>query len=141
MIDYGIDIPIIACGGIRTSGDIAKALAVGANSVILGSLLAGTKETPGELFIKNNKPFKEYRGAASLKTKLNHNQEPRNIEGESTYVEYKGPVENIINDILDGIKSAFSYSGSKDLPTYQTKTSYVYITNSGLIESKPHLKN
>jgi IMP dehydrogenase len=139
--------PIIACGGIRNSGDIAKALAVGADTVILGSLIAGTTETPGEMIARedpNDKTntifFKKYRGAASLETKQTHNQEARNVEGESTWVQYKGDVKGVIEELMDGLRSAFSYAGAKDLPRYQANTSYYRVTNAGMVEAKPHLK-
>jgi IMP dehydrogenase len=139
--------PIIACGGIRSSGDIAKALAVGADTVILGSLIAGTTETPGEMIVRGDPDdkdntifFKKYRGAASLETKQTHNQEARNVEGESTWVQYKGDVKGVIEELMDGLRSAFSYAGAENLPRYQANTSYYRVTNAGMVEAKPHLK-
>jgi IMP dehydrogenase len=130
-------IPIIADGGIKTSGDIAKAIAIGASSVMLGSLLAGTEETPGRIIETPNGLYKRYRGSASLETKITHNQEERNVEGESTIVPFKGGVKFIINGLTDGLKSALSYSGAKNLNEFNPK--YVVITNAGIQESKPHL--
>lgn len=130
-------VPVMADGGIRTSGDIAKALAVGANSVMLGSLLAGTYETPGEIILDGYRKYKEYRGSASLRTKEVHNKESRNIEGESTTVSFKGRVEPILNDLLDGVKSALSYAGSNNLGEF--KPDYVKVTQAGMREAKPHL--
>lgn len=130
-------VPVMADGGIRTSGDIAKALALGASNVMLGSLLAGTDEAPGMIIEKPNGLYKRYRGAASLETKLTHNQQARNVEGESTIVPYKGGVKFIVNGLLDGVKSALSYAGANNLR--QFKPDYVEVTNAGLNEAKPHL--
>ena len=130
-------VPIIADGGIKTSGDIAKALAVGASNVMLGSLIAGTDEAPGKIIEKSNGLYKRYRGSASLDTKTIHNQSERNVEGESTIITYKGKVEFIISNLADGIRSALSYAGANSLEEYHP--SYVIVTNSGINEAKPHL--
>jgi IMP dehydrogenase len=130
-------IPVIACGGIRNSGDIAKALAVGANSVILGSLLAGTKEAPGAIIEKPNGLYKRYRGAASLETKSVHGQSTRNVEGESTVVPFKGGVKFIVEGLLDGVRSALSYAGADSIQNFNP--SYVVVTNAGVAEARPHL--
>ena len=132
-----VKVPIIACGGIRNSGDIAKALAVGANSVILGSLLAGTKEAPGAMIEKNGALFKRYRGAASLETKSIHGQATRNVEGESTIVPFKGGVKFVVEGLLDGVRSALSYAGANNLVEYAPD--YVVVTNAGVAEARPHL--
>jgi IMP dehydrogenase len=132
-----VTVPVIACGGIRNSGDIAKALAVGANSVILGSLLAGTKEAPGAIIEKSNGLYKRYRGAASLETKTVHGQAPRNVEGESTVVPFKGSVNFTIERLLDGLRSALSYAGASNL--HQFNPEYVVVTNAGAREGQPHL--
>ena len=129
--------PIIACGGIRNSGDIAKALSVGASSVILGSLLAGTKEAPGAIIEKNNGLYKRYRGAASLETKSIHGQATRNVEGESTIVPFKGGVKFIVEGLLDGLRSALSYAGASNLQEFLPD--YVVVTNAGMVEARPHL--
>lgn len=130
-------VPVLACGGIRSSGDIAKALAIGADSVILGSLLAGTKEAPGQIIETQRGLYKRYRGAASLETKSIHGQEIRNVEGESTIVPFKGGVKFIVDGLLDGLRSALSYAGAKNLDNFNPK--YCVVTNAGVIEAKPHL--
>ena len=131
------NVPIMADGGLRESGDIAKALAIGADNVMLGSLLAGTDESPGQILEKKNGLYKRYRGSASLETKTTHGQAARNVEGESTVIPYKGGVKFIINGLLDGVKSALSYAGASDLKNYNPD--YVVVTNAGQNEAKPHL--
>lgn len=130
-------VPIIACGGVRNSGDIAKALAIGASSVILGSLLAGTKEAPGPVIEKGNGLFKRYRGAASLETKIANNQATRNVEGESTIVPFKGAVKYVVSGLVDGVKSALSYAGASSLSEFYPEI--VMVTGAGSAEGKPHL--
>jgi len=130
-------VPVIACGGIRNSGDIAKALAVGANSVILGSLIAGTKEAPGPIIERQNGLYKRYRGAASLETKSVHGQATRNVEGESTIVPFKGKVKFVVDGLIDGLRSALSYAGANDLSEYFPES--VVVTNAGVREAQPHL--
>ena len=134
---HTVSVPVIACGGIRGSGDIAKALGVGANSVILGSLLAGTKEAPGAIIEKQNGLYKRYRGAASLETKSVHGQAKRNVEGESTVVPFKGGVKFIVDGLLDGLRSALSYAGANNLTEYFPE--YVVVTQAGVNEARPHL--
>jgi IMP dehydrogenase len=129
--------PIMADGGIRTSGDIVKALALGASSVMLGSLLAGTEEAPGQIIETPKGLYKRYRGSASLETKVVNGQQVRNVEGESTTIPYKGGVKFIVNGLLDGVKSALSYGGARNLEEFKPK--YVVVTNSGINEAKPHL--
>jgi len=132
-----VDVPVIACGGIRSSGDIAKALAVGASSVILGSLLAGTKEAPGAMIEKPQGLYKRYRGAASLETKSIHGQNTRNVEGESTVVPFKGKAKFIVDGLVDGLRSALSYAGATNIEEFTP--SYVIVTNAGVAEARPHL--
>lgn len=134
-----VDVPIMADGGIKSSGDIAKALAVGADCVMIGSLLAGTKESPGAILEKAQGLYKRYRGSASLETKVTHSQAQRNVEGESTIIPFKGGVKFILSGLVDGIRSAFSYTGASDLNQYWTKVEYNVVTNAGLAEAKPHL--
>ena len=130
-------VPIMADGGIRSSGDISKALAVGADNVMLGSLIAGTLESPGKMLEKGNALYKRYRGSASLETKTTHGQEERNVEGESTIIPFKGGVKYIIKGLTDGVRSALSYAGSESIETFCPE--YVRVTNSGINEAKPHL--
>ena len=129
--------PVMADGGIRSSGDISKALALGSSQVMLGSLIAGTDEAPGQIIETKNGLYKRYRGSASLETKVVNGQQTRNVEGESTTIPYKGGVKFIVNGLIDGVKSALSYGGAQDLEHFNP--SYVLVTNSGLNEAKPHL--
>jgi IMP dehydrogenase len=137
------DVPVIADGGVRMIGDAAKALALGAETVMLGSLLAGTKESPGIIEKigewPNEKLYKKYRGSSSLESKIDNNIETRNIEGDSTRVMYTGGIERILNDMSDGIRSSMSYVGANNIKEFQSKCEFVRITQSGIIEAKPHL--
>ena len=136
----GSKVPVMADGGIRSSGDIAKALSIGADCVMLGSLLAGTKESPGKIITKGDGLLcKKYRGSASLETKSSHGQSTKHVEGESTLIPYKGSVDIIIEKLTDGVKSALSYSGSNNIKNFHLKSEIVEITSSGMVESKPHL--
>jgi IMP dehydrogenase len=142
IVDCIVDseIPVMADGGIRNSGDIAKALGLGASCVMLGSLLAGTKESPGKIIsIRDGSLYKKYRGSASLETKSTHGQATKHIEGESTLIPFKGGVSYIIESLNDGVKSALSYSGCRTISEFNEKATFVEITNSGMAESKAHL--
>ena len=130
-------VPVMADGGIRSSGDMSKALAIGAETVMLGSLLAGTDESPGKILETSKGLYKRYRGSASLETKVTHGQKSRNVEGESTTIPYKGGVKFIVNGLLDGVKSALSYAGADELRFFYPE--YVIVTNAGQNEAKPHL--
>ena len=135
-------VPCIADGGIRNVGDVAKGLGAGADSVMLGSLLAGTKETPGDTHKvgewPNEKLYKKYRGSASLDSKSDRG-ESNNVEGNSKIIPYKGKVKRIISDIRDGIKSSCSYVGASSVLDFQSKCEFVRVTQAGTIEAKPHL--
>ena len=138
--DYNV--PVIADGGIRYVGDICKGLGCGADSVMLGSLLAGTKETPGDITKvgewPNERLYKKYRGSASIDFKGDRG-ESRNIEGNSKIIPYKGKVKRIISDIRDGISSSCSYVGARDILDFQSKCEFVQVTQAGVVEAKPHL--
>jgi IMP dehydrogenase/GMP reductase len=137
------DIPIIADGGIRYEGDVAKAIGAGADTVMLGSLLAGTDESPGDLidvsYEINSGKVKVYRGSASRECKMKSGN-TSNVEGVSRYINYKGSVESVISAIIDGLRSAMSYSGSCNINEMKEKCIFRQVTNSGVIEASPHLK-
>lgn len=134
------DISIIADGGLKTSGDIVKALAAGADVVMLGSLLAGTREAPGDV-IKDDKTglkYKVYRGAASYGAKKAHFGEAEYIEGAERLIPYKGGVEKVLRSLADGIRSGLTYCGVDNLADLRTEAEFVRITQSGFRESLPH---
>ncbi len=138
--DY--DVPCMADGGVRSSADVCKGLAAGADTVMLGSLLSGTKESPGDITKTGQWPNetlqKKYRGSASLESKQDRG-ETKNVEGYSTTVPYKGKVKRIINDIMDGFRSSMSYVGAGNLLEFQAKSEFVTITSNGVSEATPHL--
>ena len=138
----GYDVPCMADGGIRSVGDVCKGLACGADTIMLGSLLSRTKETPGIITKQGQWPNevlqKKYRGSASLESKSDRG-ETKNVEGYSTTILYKGKVKRIISDIIDGLRSSMSYVGAKDISEYQINSEKIKITNAGIIEAKPHL--
>ena len=134
------DTTIIADGGIKTAGDIVKALAAGADFVILGSLLAGTNETPGQVFkSKKGKEYKVYRGMASKEAQKDWRGSFSSDEGVSTTVDTKGPVERILDDLANGIRSGLSYSGAATIFGLQSKAEFVRQTVSGQVESSTHI--
>jgi IMP dehydrogenase len=128
---------IIADGGIRTPGDAAKALAAGAQAVMLGGALAGTDESPGDVI---DGSYKVFRGMASHDAQKEGRGFVSGVEGVSTTVPYRGSVEHIINDFRSGIASAMSYTGVDNLDDFYYNSMYVQITGSGIAESKPHAK-
>tara|TARA_B100000674_G_C37776182_1_gene884953 strand:- start:542 stop:1027 length:486 start_codon:yes stop_codon:yes gene_type:complete len=136
------DVPCMADGGVRSPSDVCKGLGAGADTVMLGSLLSGTKESPGLITKQGIWPNevlqKKYRGSASLESKTDRG-ESKNVEGYSTTVTYKGKVKRIIEDIMDGLKSSMSYVGAKNILEYQVKCEFVRVTSNGLTEAKPHL--
>ena len=145
------DIPVIADGGIKYSGDIAKAIAAGADAVMLGSLLAGTDEAPGQLITINGRKYKQYRGMGSLgamsggvgagadryfQSHMKHvKMVPEGIEGA---VPYKGPVKDVVFQLIGGLRSSMGYCGAKNIKEMQEKARFVKITQSGQQESHPH---
>ena len=148
------DIPVIADGGIRYSGDVAKAIGAGADAVMLGNLLAASYEAPGDVVVMNGKQYKKYRGMGSMgamtsefdggadryfqgsKSKMNHTKYvPEGIEGA---VPYRGTVSEILFQLVGGLKSSMGYCGAEDIADMQKKAKFVRITSSGIKESHPH---
>ena len=134
------DVPVVADGGIRNIGDVCKGFGCGADTIMLGSLLSGTKETPGDIskvgLWPNEKLYKKYRGSASVESKLDRG-EIKNVEGNSKTVPYKGKIKRIIDDIMDGLKSSMSYVGASNLEEYRTLVKFVRVTQSGIREAFP----
>jgi len=134
------DVKIIADGGIKTSGDIVKAYAAGADFVMIGSLLAGTSDTPGEVFRSaDNKQYKVYRGMASSAAQEAWRGKSSSPEGISTTVPYKGRTEPILKNLHGGIKSGFSYTGARSFTEFYDKSKFVQQTSAGQSESSTHI--
>lgn len=148
------DVPVIADGGLRYSGDIAKALGVGADLVMLGNLLAGTYESPGDVVVMNGRKYKQYRGMGSMgamtggfgggadryfqeiKSNMKHSKlVPEGVEGA---VPYKGTVDEVVFQLIGGLKASMGYCGAKDIETMKKIAKFVRITSSGIKESHPH---
>jgi len=142
--EYGI--PIIADGGIKYSGDITKALAAGASSVMIGSLFAGTAESPGEEELYEGRRFKVYRGMGSLSAMkagssdryFQENTKKYVPEGVEGRVPYRGPLGDVVFQLIGGLKAGMGYVGAKDLEELHEKAKFIKITNASLIESHPH---
>ena len=132
------DAVLIADGGIKNSGDIVKALAAGADLVMLGSLLAGTDESPGEIMHVGGGCFKVYRGMASVEAQVDWRGHASSIEGVVSQKPYTGSAQNILGDLCDGIRSGLSYSGAKNLLELQTKSIFIKQSSASMIESRPH---
>jgi IMP dehydrogenase len=130
---------LIADGGIKTSGDIVKALAAGADFVMLGSLLAGTDESPGKLYDSENGKVKIYQGMASSEAQMKWKGTVSSREGISTTIPYKGTVENIMEDLTIGIRSGFSYTGARNIKELWEKSQFMRQTPSGITESATHI--
>jgi IMP dehydrogenase len=146
----GTGVPLIADGGIRYSGDIAKALAAGAHTVMLGGMFAGTEEAPGEVELLQGRSYKSYRGMGSLGAMAKGSSDryfqdgsenaadklvPEGIEGR---VPYKGPLAPIIHQMMGGLRSSMGYVGCKDLEEMRTKPQFVRISSAGMRESHVH---
>ena len=143
------DVPVIADGGIKFSGDLAKAIAAGASAVMIGSLLAGTDESPGEVYLYQGRSYKSYRGMGSVGAMARGSADryfqaevrdtlklvPEGIEGQ---VPYKGPVSGVIHQLAGGLKAAMGYVGGKDLKDFQERATFVRISGAGLRESHAH---
>ena len=133
------DAPIIADGGLRNSGDIVKALAAGADFVMLGSLLSGTDEAPGDIISTRKGKFKSYRGMASADAQVEWRGKASSLEGIATTVPCKGPVSDILKSLERGVRSGFSYSGARSLTELHSKAKFMRQTGSGQIESSTHI--
>ena len=131
--------PIIADGGIRNSGDIVKALAAGADFVMLGSLLSGTDETPGDVITTRKGKFKSYRGMASADAQIEWRGKTASLEGIATTVPCKGPVAGVLKELERGIRSGLSYSGARSIKELQAKAQFIRQTASGRVESATHI--
>ena len=139
------DIPVTADGGIKFPGDIAKAIGAGASSIYSGSLFAGTDEAPGMIMTKDGKRYKRYMGSASYDS--NHERKENEqgkklkekidvfVEGVAVLVDYKGPVEDVINASVKGLQSGISYCGARNIKEMQKNAEFIQITSSGWEES------
>jgi len=143
---YGV--PVIADGGIKYSGDVSKALAVGASSVMIGSMLAGTEESPGDVIMYQGRQYKSYRGMGSIGAMQKGSNDryfqegtaadklvPEGIEG---MVPYRGKMSAVVHQLVGGLRASMGYVGAKDIPTFQEKAEFVQITTAGLKESHVH---
>jgi IMP dehydrogenase len=143
------NIPVIADGGIKYSGDLAKAIAAGGDVAMIGSLLAGTDETPGEVYLYQGRSYKAYRGMGSTGAMARGSADryfqaeisqplklvPEGIEGQ---VPYKGPVENVLHQLLGGLRAAMGYTGNESIGKLQVNAKFLRITGAGLAESHVH---
>ena len=141
-------VPVIADGGIKYSGDLAKAIAVGAGTVMMGSMFAGTDEAPGEVFLYQGRSYKSYRGMGSLGAMSRGSADryfqkevdamklvPEGIEGQTPY---KGPIQPVIHQLVGGLRAAMGYLGAEDIPSFQARAQFIRITGAGLRESHVH---
>ena len=130
-----LNIRIIADGGIKSPGDVAKAIALGADAVMLGRMLSGTRETPGEVIKYNGQLWKKYRGSASFGVKMRNEF----IEGEETMVPYKGVVKNVVDNISDGLRSSMSYMNCFSLDELREVDTFAVLSNSSYLERLPKI--
>ncbi len=136
------DAKIIADGGIKTAGDAVKAIAAGADFVMLGSMLAGTEESPGEVFTSpEGKKYKVYRGMASVEAQVAWRGEARSLEGVSTTIPYKGSVVDSLTSLRQNIRSGLSYSGARSIREFQAKAHFIRQTSASIVESGTHILN
>jgi IMP dehydrogenase len=142
-------VPVIADGGIKYSGDISKAIAAGADSVMIGSLFAGTDESPGEIILFQGRSFKAYRGMGSISAMKQGSRDrygqagesqiaklvPEGIEGR---VPHKGPLASLVHQLVGGLRAGMGYCGCRSIPELQQKASFIRVTSAGLRESHVH---
>ncbi len=133
------DVALVADGGIRTSGDIVKALAAGADFVMLGSLLAGTEESPGDVIYNGGERRKVYRGMASKDAQMDWRGHTASEEGVSSTVPYKGDLKDILSSLEKGIRSGFSYTGASSMSEFHSKAKFIKQTTAGQRESFTHI--
>jgi IMP dehydrogenase len=143
------DVPIVSDGGIRYSGDITKAIAAGANAVMLGGLFAGLAESPGKMIIYKGRSFKAYRGMGSLgamveggsserygqKAARHEKLVPEGVEGR---VPYKGPLSEFVYQLVGGLRAGMGYCGTANIEELRTRTRFIQVTSAGIVESHPH---
>lgn len=140
------NVSLIADGGVKTPGSIAKAIASGGSSIYMGSVFAGTDESPGEVVEINGKKFKEYFGSSSTEAKVRRAKSDKNfkqsasrfVEGESGFTKYQGSLEDVVERYTMGLKSAMSYTGAKTIKEFQDKAILTVLTQNGLIENGAH---
>ena len=132
---------IIADGGIKNSGDIVKSLAAGADFVMLGSMLSGTRETPGKVIIQDGKKVKRYNGMASKAAQKNWKGTYNSIEGVASYVPYKGTTSKVLSEIMSNVRSGMSYSGAQTLEELKENAVFRKQTSSSHVEGNPHIFN
>ena len=131
---------VVADGGIRNAGDIVKSLAAGADFVMLGSMLAGTDQTPGQVFQSTDgNKYKVYRGMASVEAQVDWRGKASSLEGVSTTIPYKGDVDNVLSNLASNIRSGLSYSGSRSIKEFRNKVRMIQQTQAGMRESFTHI--
>lgn len=140
------NVPVIADGGIRASGDIVKALAAGASAVMIGNLLAGTAEAPGRIVVKNGKRYKEYRGMGSRAALASRISQDRYLirgkkfvpEGVEAFVEYRGSAVHVIEDLVGGLQVGMGYIGARTIADMPRRAKFIYVTKAAVREGQPH---